>query len=49
MHQEHINTITQNKLKQLKSPGLMASYDFWPGNRAGLFLKEKVSKEVSWN
>jgi len=25
------NAITQNKLKHLKSPGLVASYDFWPG------------------
>jgi len=41
MHQEHKNTITQNKLKQLKSPRLVASYDLWPGNRAGLFSKKK--------
>jgi len=33
--QEHKHTITQNKLKQLKSPGLVASYDLWPENRAG--------------
>jgi len=46
MHQEHKNAITKNKLKQLKSTGLVASYDLWPGNRAGLFLREKVSKEV---
>jgi len=46
MHQEHKNTITQNKLKQLKSPGLVTSYDLRPGNGAGLFWKEKVSKEV---
>jgi len=37
MHQEHKNTITQNKLKQLKSQSLVTSYDLWPGNRAGLF------------
>jgi len=29
MHQEYKNTITQNKLKQLKSPGLVASYDLY--------------------
>jgi len=46
MHQEHKNTITKNKLKQLKSPGLVTSYDLRPGNGAGLFWKEKVSKEV---
>jgi len=48
MHQNSVtqkNTITQNKLKRL-SPGLVASYSLWPGNRAGLFPKEKVSKEV---
>jgi len=45
MHQKHKNTITQNKLKQLK-PGLDASYDLRPGNRAGLLSKEKVSNEV---
>jgi len=27
------NTITQNKLKQLKSPGLVTSYDLWPGSQ----------------
>jgi len=48
MHQEHKNTtcITENKRKQL-SPRLVASCDLQPGNRAGLFLKEKVSKEVA--
>jgi len=46
MRQEHRNTITQNKLKQLKSPGLVASYDLQPGNRAGLFSKEKISMKV---
>jgi len=46
MHQEHTNTITQHKLKQLKNPSLVASYDLWPGNRADLFSKEKVSKEA---
>ena len=29
-------TTTQNKLKNLK-PGLVASYDIWPGNGEGLF------------
>jgi len=28
------------------SPGLDASYDLQPGNRAGLFPKEKISKDV---
>jgi len=46
MHQEHKNTITQNKLKPLKSAGLVASYDLSPGNRASLLSKEKVRKEV---
>ena len=41
MHQEHKNTITQNKLKQL-----VTSDDLQPGNGTGLFLKQKVSKEV---
>jgi len=40
MHQEHKNSITQNKLKQLK-PGLVAFHDLRPGNGAGLFSKEK--------
>jgi len=46
MHQEQKNTITENKLKQLKTLALVASYDLLPGNRAGLFSKEKVSKKV---
>jgi len=45
MHQEHKNTITQNKLKQLKT-GVVTSCDLWPGNGAGLFSNEKISKEV---
>jgi len=40
MYQEHKNVITQNKLKQLQSPGLVTSHDLWPGNRAGLFSKK---------
>jgi len=31
---------TQKKLK----PGLVAFYEIWPGNGAGLFSKEKISK-----
>jgi len=46
MHQEHENTITQNKLKQLKSPAVVAPYDLCSENRAGLFSKEKVNKKV---
>ena len=42
MHQKQKNTITQNKLKQLKRSGLVASYDRWPDNRAGLFSNEKM-------
>jgi len=30
-------TTTQNKHKKVK-PGLVASYDIWPGNGEGLFL-----------
>jgi len=45
MHQEYKNAITQNKLKLL-SPVLVASYNLRTGNAAGLFSKEKVSKEV---
>jgi len=37
-------TTTQNKHKKLK-PGLVAVYDIWPGNGAGLFSKEKISKD----
>jgi len=36
-------TTTQNKHKKLK-PGLVAFYDIRPGNGAGLFSKEKISK-----
>jgi len=46
MHQEHKNTITQNKLKQLKPGfGRLLRPPFWK-RRADLFSKEKVSKEV---
>jgi len=45
MHQKHKNTTTQNKLKQL-SPGMVTSYYLQPENGAGLFSKEKISKEV---
>ena len=43
MHQEHKNTINQNKLKQLKSPGLVASYDLWPANIVETKSEEKGS------
>jgi len=45
MHQEHKNIMTENKVKQLKS-GVVTSCDLRPGNGAGLFSNEKVSKEV---
>jgi len=44
--EKYYTSVTLNKLKQLKSPGLVASYDVWPGNTVSLFSKEKVSKEV---
>ena len=37
MQQEHQNTITQNKLKQLKPTF---------GNRVGLFTKEKIEVDL---
>ena len=37
--------ITQGDHNNL-SPGLVTSYDLQPGNGAGLFSKEKVSKEA---
>jgi len=36
-------TTTQNKQLKLK-PGLVAFYNILPGNGAGLFSKEKISK-----
>jgi len=36
-------TTTQNEHKKLK-PSLVAFYDIRPGNGAGLFSKEKISK-----
>jgi len=36
-------TATQNKQKKLK-PGLVAFCDIRPGNGAGLFSKEKISR-----
>ena len=43
MRQKHKNTITQNKLKQLKPRfGRLLQ----PGNRAALFTKKKVSNEL---
>jgi len=35
--------LTRNKHEKLK-PGVVAFYDIRPGNRAGLFSKEKTSK-----
>ena len=46
MDQKHKNTRTEHKLKQLKSPGLIASCDLCPGNGAGLFSNEKISEGV---
>jgi len=37
-------TTAQNKHK-IRKPGLVAFYDIRPGNGAGLFSKEKISKE----
>jgi len=37
-------TTTQNKQKN--KAGLVALYDILPGNRAGLFSQEKISKGV---
>jgi len=34
------------KAKKLK-PGLVAFYDFWPGNGVGLFSKEKIREKMS--
>jgi len=41
-----MRNVLQHKIntKKLK-PGLIAFYNIWPGNRAGLFSKEKISKE----
>jgi len=39
-------TTTENKLKKLK-PGLVAFYDKWPINGAGIFSKEKIREEIS--
>jgi len=43
MHSTIKRNVTQNKHKNLK-PGLVTLYDIRPGNGAGLFSKEKVSK-----
>jgi len=37
-------TTTQNKPPKKLKPGLVAFYDIQPGNRVGLFSKEKISK-----
>jgi len=44
-HAFTIRNVLQHKIntKKLK-PGLVAFYDIWPGNGAGLFSKEKISK-----
>jgi len=34
------------KLNNLTNPGLVASYDIWPGNGAGLLSKEITKKQV---
>jgi len=41
-----MRNVLQHKIntKKLK-PGLIAFYNIRPGNRAGLFSKEKISKE----
>jgi len=44
MHQKHKNTVTQNKLKQLKCRGLVASYDLRSGNWAGLFSRKRQAR-----
>jgi len=38
IHPQHKNTTTQNKHTKLK-PGLVASYDLWPGNGAGTIIQ----------
>jgi len=34
-----------NTKETQKTKGLVAFYDIWPGNGAGLFSKEKISKK----
>ena len=44
IHQsKEIYSTTQNKHEKLQ-PGLVAFYDIQPGNGAGLFWKEKISR-----
>jgi len=31
-------------MQTTKDPGLVASYDLWPGNRTELFSKEKIKR-----
>ena len=38
-------TTTQNKHTKKLKPGLVAFYDIRPGNEAGLFSNEKISKQ----
>jgi len=43
--QKHAFTNQKNVLQHKKlKPGLVAFYDVWPGNGAGLLSKEKISK-----
>jgi len=46
MCQEHKNTITQNKLKQLKSAGLVASHDLRPAWKQSRPILTGKGKEV---
>ena len=43
---KHKYTVPQNKLKKNLKPGLVASYDYQPLNRAWLFSNEKISEET---
>ena len=46
MHQEHKNTITQDKLKQLQMPRFGHLLQPLAWKQSGPILKEKVNKEV---
>jgi len=43
-NQKKCNTIQNKHKKTQAKPGLVAFYDTRPGNEAGLFSKEKISK-----
>jgi len=47
MHQKHKNTVTQNKVKEVKDVQVWSPCmnDLWPGNWAGLFSKEMIRKK----